>query len=241
RWDPQRAPPAAAGSRGEGPARSLLVPRGAGPQPRRPAQRRRAGAPRPREVHRSGLRPPRPRRADEPPRYREPGDRGGRPADVSGNAARREPQPQLPERGGQQDRGHRAPSPRRVPGDVQGLVGRGEDGGVHGGEAEASVPRPAHGEGLGDRDGVSQRGRDRAPGGGDPGVPAPAAVGRGERPRGADRDVSPAGSTQPNFTPGAPRPRCGSTRVYTALPSREPDEWKEPRRHLFRGNPNRML
>src|SRR5206468_6659711 len=87
------------------------------------------------------------------------------------------------------DRGDRAPTPRRVPRDVQGLVGRGEDGRVHGGEAEASVPRTAPGEGLGDRDVVSRRGRDRAPGGGDPGVPAPPAVGRGERPRGADRDV----------------------------------------------------
>src|SRR5207249_9404681 len=94
------------------------------------------------------------------------------------------------------DRGDRAPTPRRVPGDLQGLVGRGEDGGVHGGEGEASVPRPAHGEGLGDRDGVPRRGRDRAPGGGDPGVPAPAALGGGERPRGAHRDVrKPAGST----------------------------------------------
>src|SRR5207247_6742376 len=94
-----------------------------------------------------------------------------------------------PERGGEQDRGDCAPTPRRVPGDVQGLVGRGEDGGVHGGEAEASVPRPAHGQGLGDRDVVPRRGRDRASGGGDPGVPAPPAVGGGERPRGTDRDV----------------------------------------------------
>src|SRR5205814_2004100 len=124
-----------------------------------------------------------------------PGNRGGRPSDVSGHVARREPQPQLPERGRQQDRGDRAPTPRGVPRDLPGLVGRGEDGGVHGGEAETSVPRLAYGEGLGDRDGVPWRGRDRAPGGGDPGVPAPAALGGGERPRGAHRDVrSPAGS-----------------------------------------------
>src|SRR5947199_110929 len=186
---PPPPPGAAVAGVGEGRLRPLLVPRGRGPQPRRAAQRRRARAPRPREVHRPGLRPARPRRADEPPRHREPGDRGGGAADVSGHGARREPQPQLPERGGEQDRRHRAPAPRRVPGDLQGFVGRREDGRGHGGGAEASVPRPARGQGLGDRDGVPWRGRDRAPGRGDPGIPSPVAVGGRERPRGAHRGI----------------------------------------------------
>src|SRR2546422_786619 len=146
--DQQRAESAAVASVGEGPPRPLLVPGGRRPQPRRPAQRGRTRAPRPREVHRPGLRPPRPRRADEPPRHREPRDRRSGPGDVSGHAARREPQPLLPERGGEQDRRHRAPAPRRLSGDLQGFVGRGEDGGVHGGGDEASVPRPPGGRVL---------------------------------------------------------------------------------------------
>src|SRR2546428_32689 len=170
-------------------ARRIVFPGGRGPQPRRPAQRRRTGAPRPREVHRPGLRPPRPRRADEPPRHREPGDCRGGPADVSGHGPRREPQPLLPERGGEQDRDHRAPAPRRVPRDLQGFVGRGEDGGVHGGAAEATVPRLAGGQGLGDREYVPEWRCDRASGSRDPGLPPTTAVGGGERPRGAYRGV----------------------------------------------------
>src|SRR2546430_6701091 len=69
-------------------------------------------------------------------------------------------------------------------------MGRSEDGGVHGGEAEASIPRPARGQGLGDREYVPEWGCDCAWGSRDPSVPPPAAVGGGERPRGAHRDVS---------------------------------------------------
>src|SRR2546428_7464397 len=58
-------------------------------------------------------------------------------------------------------------------------MGRGEDGRVHGGAAEASVPGPAGGQGLGDRECVPWRGCDRAARGGDPGIPASTAVGGG--------------------------------------------------------------
>src|SRR2546428_822262 len=166
---------------GRGPLGALRFRGGRGPRPRGPTQGGRTRPPRPREVHRPRLRPPRPRRADEPPRHREPGDRGGRPADISGHAARREPQPQLPERGREQDRDHRAPASRRVPGDVQGLVGRGEDGGVHGGEGETTVPRAPRGQGLGDRECLPEWRCDRARGSRDPGFPPLAAMGGSER------------------------------------------------------------
>src|SRR5205823_9083289 len=140
-----------------------------------------------------------------------------------GQVARREPQPRRPERGGQQDRGDRAPKPRRVPRDVPGLVGRGEDGGVHGCEAETSVPRPAYGQGLGDRNGVPRRGRDRAPGGGDPGVPAPAAMGGGERPRGAHRDVrSPEGVSAGGTTTHTDRGASGEFNIVAPVSALAP-------------------
>src|SRR2546426_840467 len=158
RGDHEHPAAAPAGGVGARPPRALLVPRGLRVRPRRGPQRRGAGAPRPREVHRAGLRPPRPRRADEPPRHREPGDRRGRPQGIPGDRARREPQPELPERRVQQDRGDRPPAAGGVPGDVPGLVGRGEDGGVHGGAGEAPVPRAPGREGLGDRHRVPRRG-----------------------------------------------------------------------------------